>query len=60
MSKLFEDTMLALIQAVAIEKGYIPVEEVPDMPAKTFRFPEDKNSISDTERPKSGTQTAVH
>lgn len=37
MSNLFADTMTGLLQAVNIERGNIPVEKVPDLPAETYR-----------------------
>ena len=37
MSKFFDDTMQGLLEAVAIEKGTIPLVEVENMPASTFR-----------------------
>jgi len=36
MSKFFEDTMQGLLEAVAIDKGEIPLVEKNDMPAATF------------------------
>ena len=39
MSKLYEETMLGLLQAIEIARGTIPVEEVQGMPGKTFRVP---------------------
>ena len=41
MSDFFTDTMTGLLQAIAIEKGEIPVSEVPGMPSKTYRAKED-------------------
>ena len=41
MSKFFDETMQGLLEAVAIEKGGIPLTEKKDMPAKTF-YVEDK------------------
>ena len=40
MSTFFDDTMLSLLEAVEIQKGNIEVEEVTDMPAKTYRAKE--------------------
>lgn len=37
MSTIFADTMTGLLQAIAIEKGEIPVTEIKGMPAKTYR-----------------------
>lgn len=37
MSDLFEDTIIGLLQAVSIEKGYIPMEKIPNLPAETYR-----------------------
>ena len=48
MDDLFSDTMMGLLQAVNIEKGYIPVEKVPNLPAETYRVQnsfEEANSI---------------
>ena len=48
MGDLFSDTMMGLLQAVNIEKGYIPVEKVPNLPAETYRVQnsfEEANSI---------------
>lgn len=36
MSKFFDETMQGLLEAVAIEKGEIPLVEKENMPAKTF------------------------
>lgn len=36
MSKFFEETMQGLLEAVAIDKGEIPLIEKEDMPATTF------------------------
>ena len=36
MSKFFEDTMQGLLEAVAIDKGEIPLTKKRDMPSKTF------------------------
>lgn len=36
MSKFFDETMQGLLEAVAIEKGEIPLTEKENMPAKTF------------------------
>ena len=43
MGDFFTDTMTGLLQAVAIEKGEIPVIEIEGMPAKTYRS--SKNTI---------------
>ncbi len=40
MSTFFNDTMTGILQAIAIEKGEIPVTEVNGMPAKTYRSTE--------------------
>lgn len=37
MSDLFNDLKTALEQAIAIEKGEIPLVEVKGMPGKTYR-----------------------
>lgn len=36
MSKVYDDTMLGLSQAIEIEKGDIPLKERKGMPAKTY------------------------
>lgn len=36
MNKFFEDTMQGLLEAVAIDKGEIPLTKKSDMPSKTF------------------------
>lgn len=36
MSKFFEETMQGLLEAVAIDKGEIPLVEKENMPASTF------------------------
>lgn len=36
MSKFFDETMQGLLEAVAIDKGEIPLVEKEDMPAQTF------------------------
>ena len=36
MSKMYDDTMLGLSQAIEIEKGNIPLKERIGMPAKTY------------------------
>lgn len=38
MSKLFNDTMQGLLEAVAIDRGEMPLVEREDMPAKTMFF----------------------
>lgn len=37
MSKFFDDTMVGLLEAVAIEKGEIQVEQVGDFSSPTYR-----------------------
>ena len=37
MSKFYEETMQSLLQVVEISKGTIPVAQVNDVPAKTYR-----------------------
>ena len=37
MSTFFNDTMQGLLEAIAIENGDIPMEEVSGMPATTYR-----------------------
>ena len=36
MSKIFEDTMQGLLEAVAVSRGEIPIIEKENMPAPTF------------------------
>lgn len=36
MSKFFDDTMQGLLEAVAVDKGEIPLVEKKNMPARTF------------------------
>lgn len=36
MSQFFEDTMQGLVEAIAIEKGEIPLEKKDNMPAPTY------------------------
>lgn len=46
MSDFFNDTMVSLLQAINIEKGYIPVEKVPDLPAETYRVAKSFSNIN--------------
>lgn len=48
MGDLFSDTMKGLLQALDIEKGDIPVDRVPDLPAETYRY-YDKEEIDNYE-----------
>ena len=48
MRDLFSDTMKGLLQALDIEKGDIPVDRVPDLPAETYRY-YDKEEIDNYE-----------
>lgn len=48
MSDLFSDTMKGLLQALDIEKGDIPVDRVPNLPAETYRY-YDKEEIDNYE-----------
>lgn len=48
MSTFFNDTMQGLLEAVAIDKGQIPVKEVGDMPAPTFRAETIENNLIDS------------
>ncbi len=48
MSNLFSDTMKGLLQALDIEKGDIPVDRVPNLPAETYRY-YDKEEIDNYE-----------
>ena len=46
MSDLFEDTIIGLLQAVSIEKGYIPMEKIPNLPAETYRVADSFGEIN--------------
>lgn len=37
MSKIFEDTLSGLLEAMEIQKGQVPLESQQDMPAPTFQ-----------------------
>ena len=45
---IFRDTMQGLLEAVVIDKGQIPVKEVGDMPAPTFRAETIENNLIDS------------
>lgn len=45
MSKFFDDTMQGLLEAVAIEKGGIPIKKVENMPAPTFIAAEKESEL---------------
>lgn len=45
MSKFFEDTMQGLLEAVAIDKGEIPLVEKSDMLATTFVADDIENKV---------------
>ena len=45
MSKLFNDTMQGLLEAVAIDRGEMPLVEREDMPAKTMFSAELKEKV---------------
>ena len=47
MSKFFEETMQGLLEAVAIEKGEISMEQKKDMPAPTFVASEKEKELID-------------
>ena len=47
MSKFFDDTMQGLLEAVAIDKGKIPVHEVGDLPATTLRAENIESNLID-------------
>lgn len=55
MSQFFEDTLTGLLQAVSIDKGYIPMVEIEDLPARTLRAEtyegQDKPSIKVVTKP---------
>ena len=40
MGDLFSDTLIGLLQAVNIEKGYIPMEKIPNLPGEIYRVTE--------------------
>ena len=47
MSKFFDDTMQGLLEAVAIDKGKIPVNEVGGFPATTLRAENIESNLID-------------
>ena len=47
MSKLFDDTMQGLLQAIEIEKGNIPLTEREGMPAPSFHVSSDDKELVD-------------
>lgn len=47
MSKFFDDTMQGLLEAVAIDKGKIPVHEVGGFPATTLRAENIESNLID-------------
>lgn len=47
MSKFFDDTMQGLLEAVAIDKGNVPLEEKVNMPAKTYVTVNKEESLID-------------
>lgn len=47
MSKFFDETMQGLLEAVAIEKGEIPVEAKENMPAPTFVASDKEKALID-------------
>jgi len=47
MSKFFDDTMQGLLEAVAIDKGKIPVHEVGGLPATTLRAENIESNLID-------------
>lgn len=47
MSKFFDETMQGLLEAVAIEKGEIPLVKKEDMPAPTFVAAEKEKALID-------------
>lgn len=48
MSKFFDETMQGLLEAVAIEKGEVPIEEKENMPAPTFIASDKEKELIDT------------
>lgn len=48
MSKFFDDTMQGLLEAVAIDKGLVPMKEVSGMSASTFRAENIENNLIDS------------
>ncbi len=55
MSDLFNDLKTALEQAIAIEKGEIPLVEVKGMPGKTYRI-KDVLDIDENQNRERGTE----
>lgn len=47
MSKFFEETMQGLLEAVAIDKGEIPLVKKEDMPAPTFEAADMEKKLID-------------
>ena len=47
MSKLFDDTMQGLLEAVEIEKGNLPLTERENMPSRTQYVAEDDKELID-------------
>lgn len=47
MSNFFDETMQGLLEAVAIEKGEIPLTEKEDMPAPTFTASDKEKELID-------------
>lgn len=47
MSKFFDETMQGLLEAVAIEKGEVPLTEKADMPALTYTAIEKEKELID-------------
>lgn len=50
MSQFFEDTLTGLLQAVSIDKEYIPMVEIEDLPARTLRAETYEGQISQQSR----------
>lgn len=48
MSKFFDDTMQGLLEAVAIDKGLVPMKEVSGMSAPTLRAENIANNLIDS------------
>lgn len=47
MSKLFDDTMQGLLEAVEIEKGNLPLTEREDMPSKIYYVAKNDKELID-------------
>lgn len=48
MSRFFDDTMQGLLEAIEIEKGNIPLEQIKEMSAQTFTAIEREKELDST------------